>query len=409
MIELTLPNELAGELAIQANPATQIYPDAQWSESTYVGGSNAGINADTTQAAIELQRELNERALPAIEELAGQFPTQAQELRDCLARMASMMQLAMQQQAELLENLNRNLSCSATSLGDFNILRELGRGGMGVVYEAEQLSLGRRVALKVLPYTHGLNPVRLQRFRNEAQAAASLNHPNIVPIYAVGNRHGVHYYAMQMIDGRSGAQVIANLVNRRRNNDWTILDAATPVSAQANCREFVQTVAGIFHQLAVALDHAHQRGVIHRDIKPANLMLDCTGKVWITDLGLAQASTAAPLTQSSDVIGTLRYICPELLEGDSHLADPQTDIYALGATFYEFLALTPMISGSTYEDIVQQIRHGDAFNDEATLSFVPQDLLAIIKKAVSKSPSDRYRSAQEMADSLDQFILGERG
>ena len=408
MIELTLPNELSRELAITLTLQPKFVPMRN-------GANRLTLVARTLESMLtRLKRQLNCNANSMsvrcrYRGACGAVSTQAQELRNCLSRMASMMQLAMQQQAELLENLNRNLSCSATSLGDFNILRELGRGGMGVVYEAEQLSLGRRVALKVLPYTHGLNPVRLQRFRNEAQAAASLNHPNIVPIYAVGNRHGVHYYAMQMIEGRSGAQVIADLVNRRRNNDWTILDAATPGSAEANCRKFVQNVTSMFHQLAIALDHAHQRGVIHRDIKPANLMLDCTGKVWITDLGLAQSDTAAPLTQSSDVIGTLRYISPELLDGDSPLADPQTDIYALGATFYEFLTLKPMIAGSTYEDIVQQIQYGDAFNDEAELSFIPRDLLAIIKKTVSKLPSDRYHSAQEMADALERFSVGERG
>ncbi len=210
MIDLTNPND------------GQIDAISPWSESTFVGGSDTSRGADSTQAAIELQRELNDHALPAIEELSAQFPSQAMELRNCLARMANMLQLAMQQQAELLEHLNRNFSTSATALGDFSVVREVGRGGMGIVYEAEQLSLNRRVALKVLPYTYGLNPVRLQRFRYEAQAAASLCHPNIVPVYSVGNRHGVHYYAMQLIEGQSCAQIISSLANRRNIDDWSV-------------------------------------------------------------------------------------------------------------------------------------------------------------------------------------------
>ncbi len=225
-------------------------------------------------------------------------------------------------------------------LGDYRLVREIGRGGMGVVYEAVQISLGRRVALKVLPFAATLDAKQLQRFKNEAQAAAHLHHQNIVPVYGVGCERGVHYYAMQFIDGQTVADLIRELRREGGANDKegtvslapnavgrevtgpytpalaaadTLPRAVEVVSTEHSSRSpaFFHTMARLGIQAAEALEHAHQLGVVHRDIKPANLLLDSRGDLWITDFGLAHCHTEAGLTMSGELLGTLRYMSPE--------------------------------------------------------------------------------------------------
>jgi serine/threonine protein kinase len=202
-------------------------------------------------------------------------------------------------------------------LGDFRIVREVGRGGMGVVYEAEQVSLRRRVALKVLPFAATMNPRQLQRFHNEAQAAAGLHHTNIVPVYSVGCERGVHYYAMQFIDGQTLSEVIHLLrqaeskpavADEARTTAYPAPDGAATASATTRAggdttpltgqgrrgREYYRKVAEVGVQAAEALDHAHQVGIVHRDVKPGNLLLDGRGQVWVTDFGLARCARARP-------------------------------------------------------------------------------------------------------------------
>src|SRR5262249_46362898 len=217
-------------------------------------------------------------------------------------------------------------------LGDFRLLREVGRGGMGIVYEAEQISLGRRVALKVLPYAATMDPKQLQRFRNEAKAAASLHHEHIVPVYAVGCERGVHYYAMQFIDGRTLADMIQDLRagpasvsegpqtatvvwHPPRESVASVKSAAdtSPVAALSTQvgrkdKAHYRWIAELIVQAADALEHAHVVGVVHRDVKPGNLLVDATGKLWVADFGLARLGTDAGLTMSGDLLGTLRYM-----------------------------------------------------------------------------------------------------
>ena len=199
-------------------------------------------------------------------------------------------------------------------LGDFKIVREIGRGGMGVVYEAVQLSLGRRVALKVLPFAAALNAKQLQRFQTEAHAAAQLHHTNIVPVHAVGCDRGVHYYAMQVIDGRPLDAVIKELRVGAPTSplsptvDLKLSSTILPNSVHNTSRSIRpidnhRAMARLGLQIAEALEYAHEAGVVHRDIKPANLLLDGKGNAWITDFGLAQVSTDTGLTQTGDIYG----------------------------------------------------------------------------------------------------------
>jgi tetratricopeptide (TPR) repeat protein len=334
-------------------------------------------------------------------------------------------------------------------LGDFRIVTEIGRGGMGIVYEAVQLSLGRRVALKILPFASTLDPRQLQRFQNEAQAAAQLNHRNIVPVFATGCERGLHYYAMQYIAGQTLAALIAELRQREEvdDNPWQKSQAATslappqpsagdsdhrttenstpPVAAlstQWSTRSpaFFRTVARLGAQAALALEHAHQVGVIHRDIKPANLLVEtCPSsspggnagdeglRLWITDFGLAHCQSQAGLTMTGDVIGTLRYMSPEQSQGQRLVLDHRTDLYSLGATLYELLTLKPAFAGSDRQELVRQIASEDPQPPRQINPAVPVELDTIVRKLLEKNPADRYRTGQEVADDLQRFLQDE--
>jgi serine/threonine protein kinase len=309
----------------------------------------------------------------------------------------------------------------AEPLGDFRILREIGRGGMGVVYEAVQLSLGRRVALKVLPFAAGLNARQLQRFQTEAHAAAQLHHTNIVPVYAVGFERGVHFYAMQLIDGRPLDDVIRELRGepggaRAGSTTQDFRAGPTPPDTAPNTasvgtatragrtREAYRTVTRIAVQVAEALDYAHDAGVVHRDIKPANLLLDAKGNVWVTDFGLAQVSADAGTTQTGDVFGTLRYMSPEQAAGRRVEVDHRTDVYSLGATLYELLTLTPAFPGNDRQTVLNQILREEPKPPRQIDRAIPVELETIVLKALAKSPADRYATAGEMAADLRRFL-----
>jgi serine/threonine protein kinase len=314
-------------------------------------------------------------------------------------------------------------------LGDFRIVREIGRGGMGIVYEAVQVSLNRRVALKVLPFAAALDPRQLQRFRNEAQSAAQLHHSNIVPVFAVGCERGVHFYAMQYIDGQTLAQAIKEMriaagrghaEGHDPSSDPISLEVAhpppvsnvtetAPVAALSTERsdgrtEFFRTAARMGMRLAEAIDYAHRQGVIHRDIKPANILLDAQGDVWITDFGLARLKNESSLTVSGDFLGTLRYMSPEQTTLNRMPVDHRTDIYSLGATLYELLALRPAFASQERAVLLRQITSEEPSPLRRLDRSVPVELEIILTKAIAKEPPARYQTAQELAEDLRRYL-----
>ncbi len=294
---------------------------------------------------------------------------------------------------------------TAQPLGDFKIIQQIGRGGMGVVYEAEQISLGRRVALKVLPLAAALDPRQLQRFRNEALAAAQLHHTNVVPVHAVGCERSVHFYAMQLIDGQSLADVI-RVLKSDADHDGTAASDLTHQHRHER-RAFYHTVALLCAQAADGLAYAHGRGVIHRDIKPGNLLLDTRGTLWIADFGLAQLHADVAdggLTLPGDVLGTLRYMSPEQAAGRAVLLDQRTDVYALGATMFELLTLRPAVTETTQVAMLKAIHDDAPPSARAVDPDLPAELDVILGKAMARDVADRYPDADELAADLRRFL-----
>jgi serine/threonine protein kinase len=293
------------------------------------------------------------------------------------------------------------------TLGDFRMVREVGRGGMGVVYEAEQISLGRRVALKVLPFAATLDPRQLQRFRTEAQAAALLHHPHIVPVYSVGCERGVHYYAMQFIEGQTLADAIAALRGTSSPAAAaapTLPTAGLVTERSARSTGYFQALARLGVQAAEALEHAHQFGVLHRDVKPANLLVDAASNVWITDFGLARLRTHAGLTLTGDTVGTLRYMSPEQASAQRGLVDHRTDVYSLGVTLYEALTLQPAYPDEDRAEVLRRIAQAEPPAPRRLNPSIPFDLETIVLKAMAREPERRYATAQELAEDLQRFL-----
>jgi serine/threonine protein kinase len=379
---------------------------------------------------------------PSLEEYVARYPELADDIRELFPALLVMERL------KPAANHTNTLPSSASPtedgepqrLGEYRILREVGRGGMGVVYEAVQESLGRHVALKVLP-GHGLSePGYLERFRREAKAAARLHHTNIVPVFGTGDCDGVYYYAMQFIPGQGldrvlddlrrlrqgrpteGADVVAHslctgtfaqsaLVEEPApSGDSTTLSVAesgTNLSAShsglSGTRQgiYYQSVARVGLQVAEALAHAHRQGILHRDIKPANLLLDPQGIVWVTDFGLAKAEDGAALTNTGDVVGTLRYMPPERFDGVSL---PQGDVYSLGLTLYELLTLRPAFDDPNRVRLIERVLREPPPLPRRLEPRVPRDLETVVLKCLAKDPRDRYASAEELADDLRRFL-----
>lgn len=315
---------------------------------------------------------------------------------------------------------------TAEVIGDFRIVAELGRGGMGVVYEATQLSLQRRVALKVLNLPSGRKAKQIQRFRNEAHAAASIDHPNIVPVHAIGDESGVHFYAMQLIEGHSLASLLAGdqteggscrqgttaPMHQRTSRQRAFRGQQSqrpvpPSQSKTGSQIDVRQVAKYGVQAAGALQAAHEVGVIHRDVKPSNLLVDNQHKLWVTDFGLALCRDHQGLTQTGDVLGTMRYMSPEQARGSGGLVDHRTDVYSLGVTLYE-LATQHHPSGEA--SALELLTSRDRYQPKPLRhwrSDVPLDFQNVVMKAIAADPTERYATAGDLAEDLLRFLNGE--
>jgi WD40 repeat protein/serine/threonine protein kinase len=388
---------------------------------------------------------------PTLSEYAAKYPDLADAIRELFPALLMMEDLGDSSLAATGPHVVRT-TASLSHLGDYRILREVGRGGMGVVYEAEQESLGRRVALKVLP-PHVLNDSQqVRRFEREARAAAKLHHTNIVPVFGVGSDQGTHYYVMQFIQGLGLDQVLEELKRLRNagaggpprrterrdepgsspaceialslatgafaatapqalpaappsDSSVTRLPGGSQLSgASESDAGYWRSVAHIGVQVAEALEYAHGQGILHRDIKPSNLLLDLRGTVWVTDFGLAKGGDADNLTHTGDIVGTIRYMAPERFSGKS---DARADVYALGLTLYELLALQPAFTEPDRARLMQQVLRGEPPALRRVNKAVPRDLETIVHKAMAREPGQRYSSAGRLAEDLRHFIADE--
>ncbi|MBB3208131.1 hypothetical protein FHS27_003958 [Rhodopirellula rubra] len=322
---------------------------------------------------------------PSVESLTRSNPELRDALRDCVDGLENLHQLAVRSPAP---RLIADKDSTAHRLGDFELHEEIGRGGMGVVYRATQLSLRRTVAIKLLPLASILDQQKLTRFQHEAEAAACLQHPNIVPIFAVGCERGTHFYAMQYVAGDSLDKVIERGKTPATHDGWRAV--------------VTQAIA-----VAEGLHAAHELGIIHRDIKPSNLIIDSEGKAWISDFGLARVQNDVSLTQSGDVIGTMRYMSPEQTRGESAIVDGRADVYSLGATLYEVLSGKPAHDGVDAPAILRQIDEDSVVSLQTHCRDIPRDLDTVVAKAMAKRRDDRYETAQKFADDLRRVLAGE--
>ncbi len=283
-----------------------------------------------------------------------------------------------------------------TRLGEYRIVREIGRGGMGVVFEAWHEPLDRRVALKVLAPHLTDSPRRVERFRREAAAAAKLNHPGIVPVHAVGEVDGTHFYSMDVVDGKDLAQCIHE-ARDRRDHDGAV--AGFGILGGSPAAEAAQ----LARQVAEALAHAHAHGVIHRDVKPHNILV-ADGQARLVDFGLAKDVGKRSLSLSGEFAGTPHYVSPEQASSKRGRMDERTDVYSLGIVLFEMLTLERPFEGETAHDVLHAIASKDPRSLRGLNVDVPRDLETICCKAIEKHPEHRYASVAEFADDLRRFL-----
>jgi serine/threonine protein kinase len=314
-------------------------------------------------------------------------------------------------------------SISLGRFGDYELLEEIGRGGMGVVYRARQFSLSRPVAVKMISAGELASASAVQRFRTEAEAAANLDHPNIVPIYEIGEHEGRHFFSMKLVEGGSLAERIAGGKGRKGEKEKEprpteiqpahslTFSPACPTDRKSEHPHVGYDACEAAHLLATvarAVHHAHQRGVIHRDLKPSNILLDREGQPHLTDFGLAKLlQKESGMTLSQDVMGTPNYMAPEQAAGHAREVTTAADVFSLGAILYELLAGRRPFQGETAVETLNQVIHTDPPPPRLLNPQVPRDLETICLKCLEKEPARRYDSAQEVAEELERFLNDE--
>lgn len=347
--------------------------------------------------AEEFFTELARGTAPATEDYAQRYPELGDVIRDTFPRLAAFHAEESNREAKRQNSETSARLLAGRHLGDFRLLREIGRGGMGIVFEAEQTTTGQIVAVKVLPFSASLDGQAIDRFRNEARVMTALRHPNIVRVHTIGEDQGAAYFSMDLVRGHNLSDLVAMW---RQSNDETAPDRQDSPPRPQDLREMVRWGAVV----ARALQHAHRHGVIHRDIKPANLMLDPMRHVWITDFGLAQLEGSVPLTVTGSLVGTLRYMSPEQVRGGTARVDHRTDIYSLGITLYELTTFRPAFSATDRSILLRQILNIDPPRPSSFHRTFPRDLETVLCKAIAKRSEDRYPTAEAFAEDLENFV-----
>jgi len=364
--------------------------------------------------------EIRAGQTPDVQKYAQQHPAHADELPDLLSSVAMI---------EGLKNYSPNSAVPDQRftdidvpdfLGEYRIVREIGRGGMGIVFEAVHETLGRRVAIKVMTAGSISNTKHLERFHREAVSAASLHHTNIASVFGAGEDNGLHFYVMEFIDGQSLSQILSGgtlglseTVNFQANSETRKQSPSPSLEVHGSDEDLIigdqivmaknryKWVADTGQQIADALAYAHEKNILHRDIKPANLVMDFHGTVWLTDFGLAKNIIDDALTKTGDIIGTPQYMAPESFSGNY---DSRSETYCLGLTLYEMATLKPAFKKSSPGQVIKAITTSRPPAPKKVDPRLPRDLATIVEKAISREPQSRYQTAAEMRDDLRAFI-----
>lgn len=351
---------------------------------------------------------------PYLDEILKKYPDLAEKIRQRIRNFEKINNLF----AELTGNGEKDdleNQLIGQKLGDFEILELIGTGGMGAVFLAKQISLDRQVALKVISDARGIHSRTLERFKREANLLAKISHPNIVPIYEVGQHGPYSYFAMEYVNGISLSDILTNIRISNPNINASVIFSnfvksknvthinisqikqETPVPVID--KEYIQTISRIIIDIASALDHVHNQGILHRDIKPSNILIDTTGKAKLVDFGLANSETTQSITITGELFGTPNYMPPEQIQYPDKV-DKRSDIYSLGATYYECLTFHTPFEGATINEILTKIISKEASSPRKYCSKLSKDLDTILLHTLKKNPADRYNSALEFVNDV---------
>ncbi|MCA9066654.1 MAG: serine/threonine protein kinase [Planctomycetaceae bacterium] len=381
--------------------------------------------------ASQFVEELRLGQKPSVERYARRYPPHADRIRECFPVLAILEQARLARETETFRH-NMPGKFPFTRLGRCELLCELGRGGMGVVFQARDSLSDHIVAIKVLPWRVSIVPTWQQRFETEARMAAQLRHPNIVPVFRFGQQHGYCYFVMQFVNG-VGLDVIIDRLREANGilyaDEIQRVEASRPAAfvgsgaipalredESLSAREKKEPRKLLrrdswtsFTRLAIqttqALRCAHAAGILHNDIKPGNLLIDSTGRVWVTDFGVAQpfeSNAAIP----HHVAGTLRFMAPERVMGTPH--DVRSDLYSLGATLYELCTLQPMLATSSRDQLIESVLEDEPIAPRTHVPSMPKDLETVILNCVQRHPDDRYTTADSLLADLLKFSRGQR-
>jgi serine/threonine protein kinase len=347
------------------------------------------MSSDLERALSEFENAWFAGERPDPESFCRRFPDFADRLRAQIENFLLVVQgLFDVEESACLEEPEDD---DAPRLGDFKIIQEIGRGGMGVVYEARQVSLKRKVALKVLPEHLGFSREAVLKFRREAEAGGRQQHPGIVAVYAIGEHEGSHYIAQELIEG---GHTLADRIEELRKA------GELPVG-------YFRNMASLIADVADALQHAHTSGVIHRDIKPSNILITREGVPKVTDFGLAKVEDALALSRTGDLAGTPYYMSPEQASGRASGIDLRTDVFSLGVTLYEVLTLKRPFEGKTSHEVLKNVVYHEPSDLRKLNPRIPNDLAVICLKAMEKEPKRRYPTMDEFSEDLRRYLQGE--
>ncbi len=380
---------------------------------------------DIDRIAEEFSNAIRSGENPSVDTFIDRYPDDSEQLRQLLNSIEMIERIKRQSVQDDVQRKHHELTVQ--QLDDYRIVREIGRGGMGLVFEAIDQSLHRRVAIKVLPSGLLSDPRNLDRFQTESRAAARLRHPNIVSVFGVGQSGQYHYYVMDYIDGINLRQWIEHVNGQppdvfATRYDSVTDDRATPVANDATkppaddvarvasaanipvdpeSPEYFRWAAHVGMTISSALDYAHSQGTLHRDIKPANLLIDDDGIVLVTDFGLAKVAEHQGVTRTGDILGTPRYMAPESFAGRY---DVRSETYAVGLTLYELLTLHPAIAATSPAEVLRKAAGAVTEPPRKHCRRIPRVLETILIKALAASPEDRYATAADLRDDLENFL-----